>query len=384
MSGNFRVARLFGVDLLVHWSWFLVFGLLTYSLGDADGLYGEMFPEWSSLTTYSIAALASFLFFVSVVAHEYSHSVVALRYGISVKSITVFIFGGVSNLEREASSASQEFWIAFVGPAMSFLLAALCGAGWFLLVGESSHAGAILGYLSVVNFITGVFNLVPGYPLDGGRVLRAVLWALKRNMLAATRIASRTGTVVAYGLMALGVVTFFSTGSVISGIWFIFIGFFLKNASESSYEQLLLQQTLRGVTARSLMTTTYESVGPDMSLQELVDKHLFRTRFVAVKVETNLLGLLTVSDIKEVPQGEWASRSVYRTMTPREQLSVIRPDTPIAEALQIMASQDIHQVPVIETYDLLGFVTRTDVLRYIEFRANLRPVEAEAASTAPG
>jgi Zn-dependent protease len=384
LSGNFRVARLFGIDLLVHWSWFLVFGLLTFSLGDADGLYGEMFPEWSSLTTYALAGLASFLFFISVVAHEYSHSVIALRYGIPVKSITVFIFGGVSNLEREAATASQEFWIAFVGPAMSFLLAALFGAGWFVFAGESSHVGAILGYLSVVNFITGVFNLVPGYPLDGGRVLRAALLALKRNMLAATRIASRTGTVVAYLLMALGVVMFFSTGSVISGIWFIFIGFFLKNASESSYEQLLLQQTLRGVTARSLMTTTYESVGPDMSLQELVDKHLFRTRFVAVKVETNLLGLVTVSDIKEVPQSEWASRSVYRTMTPRERLSVVHPDTPITEALQIMSSQEIHQVPVIETYDLLGFVTRTDILRYIEFRANLRPVEAEAASTAPG
>jgi Zn-dependent protease/CBS domain-containing protein len=384
LTGNFRVARFFGVDLLVHWSWFLVFGLLTYSLGDADGLYGEMFPEWSSLTTYSIAGLAAFLFFVSVVAHEYSHSVMALRYGIAVKSITVFIFGGVSNLEREAASASQEFWIAFVGPAMSFAVAAVCGAGWFVLAGESSHAGAILGYLAVVNFITGVFNLIPGYPLDGGRVLRAIIWGLKRNMLAATRIASRTGTVVAYLLMGLGVLTFFSTGSVISGIWFIFIGFFLKNASESSYEQLLLQQTLRGITARSLMTTTFESVGPDMSLQELVDKHLFRTRFVAVQVETNLLGLLTVSDIKEVPQAEWPTRSVYRTMTPREQLSVVHPDMPIAEVLQIMASQDIHQVPVIATYDLLGFVTRTDVLRYIEFRANLRPVDAEAASPAPG
>ena len=361
-----------------------MFGLLTYSLGDADGLYGEMFPEWSSLTTYSIAGLAAFLFFVSVVAHEYSHSVVALRYGIPVKSITVFIFGGVSNLEREASSASQEFWIAFVGPAMSFMLAALCGAAWFLTASESTHAGAILGYLSVVNFITGVFNLVPGYPLDGGRVLRAIIWGLKRNLLVATRIASRTGTIVAYLLMGLGILTFFSTGSLISGIWFIFIGFFLKNASETSYEQLLLQQTLQGVTAKSLMTTTYESVGPDMSLQELVDKHLFRTRFVAVMVETNLLGLLTVSDIKEVPQSEWGTRSVYRTMTPREKLSVVNPDTPITETLQIMATTDIHQVPVIASYDLLGFVTRADILRYIEFRANLRPVEAGAASGASG
>lgn len=382
MPGHLKVGRLFGVDLLIHWSWFLVFGLLTYSLGDEDGLFGEMFPEWSAATTYAIAGLSAFLFFVSVVAHEYSHSLMALHYGIPVKSITVFIFGGVSNLEREAATAGQEFWIAFVGPGMSFVLSALFGLGWFLLHDRIDYVGAVLGYLAVVNFVTGLFNLIPGYPLDGGRVLRSILWGMKRNMLAATRIASRTGTVVAYLMMALGVLIFFTSGSLIGGIWLIFIGFFLKNASESSYEQLLLQQTLRGVTARSLMTTTYESVGPDMTLHELVEKHLFRARFVAVMVETNLLGIVTASDIKEVPQSDWEAQTVYRTMTPREKLFVVHPETEIAETLQIMAVHDIHQVPVIASYDLLGFVTRGDVVRFIEFRANLRTAEPEKEAAA--
>ncbi|MEX2236975.1 MAG: site-2 protease family protein [Dehalococcoidia bacterium] len=376
MIGQLRVARFFGIDLLVHWSWFLVFGLLTYSLGDDNGLFGEMFPEWSNGTRYTIAGVSAFLFFASVVVHEYSHSLVALRYKIPVRSITVFIFGGVSNLEREASTASQEFWIAFAGPAMSFVLAALFGAAWFIFGGQSAYAGGVLGYLAWVNFATGVFNLIPGYPLDGGRVLRAILWGLKRNMLAATKIASRTGTIVAYLMMAGGVVLFFTTGSIISGFWFIFIGFFLKNASESSYEQLLLQQTLRGVRVSSLMAPQFERVGPETTLQELVEGQLLRTRFVAVMVETNLLGIVTVSDIKEVPQDEWATRTAYRTMTPRERLHVVQPDTPIAEALQLMATHDIHQIPVIATYDLLGFVTRSSIVRYIQFRSSLQPAEA--------
>ncbi|MPZ22017.1 MAG: CBS domain-containing protein [Dehalococcoidia bacterium] len=372
LDGNIRVARIAGIDLLIHWSWFLIFGFLTYSLGADDGLYAEMF-DWAARERYLIGAISAFLFFASVIAHELSHSLLALRLGIPVKSITIFIFGGVSALEREPDNARHEFWIAFVGPGMSFLLAAVFGVLWFLFAGTSTHIGAITGYLSLINVATGAFNLVPGYPLDGGRVLRSILWGLKRNLLVATRIAARVGTLTAYLLMAAGIFMFFSFGNIIGGIWLIFIGFFLKNASETSYEQLLLDQTLKGVTAGSLMNRTYESVPPDMALQELIDKHLFRTRFVAVMVETNLLGVITASDIKEVPQTEWETRSVYRTMTPREKLHVVQPTTPITEALQIMAEHDIHQVPVIATYDLLGFVTRGDVLRFIEFRANLRP-----------
>lgn len=372
MPGNLRIARIFGIDLEVHWSWLLVFWLITFTL--ATGLYKDMFPGWTDGRRWSVSVVASLAFFGSVALHEFSHSLVALRLRIPVKSITLFIFGGVSNLGREPDSARQEFIIAVVGPLTSLALGGLFGLIWFLgKGGTDTVVEGIFGYLAAINVLMGAFNLIPGYPLDGGRVFRSIVWGLNRNVLSATRIASLVGTGVAYLLMAAGVISLFAVGNL-GGLWLVFIGWFLKNASEGSYADLLLQTTLHGVSAGDLMTTRYPTVPLEITLRQLVEGYVLPTgqRYFAVTtMGGEMVGLVTMADVKKAPPEKWDDTTVYRAMTPRDQLRSVPPEAPVLQVLQMMAAHDINQLPVMRGGECLGFITRGDILRFIQTRAEL-------------
>ncbi len=367
MVGSFRLGRLFGIEVNVHWSWVFIFVLVTWTF--ASGILSELFKDWTDLQRWVIGGLIAAVFFSSILFHEISHSLVARRYNIPVSSITLFVFGGVSNLTKEPETAGQEFWIAIVGPLTSLAFAAVFGAAYFALEPIDHGAAGVAANLAVINVMIGVFNLVPGFPLDGGRVLRSIFWSRNRSLLDATRMASRVGQGVAYLIMGGGVVMLL-TGLLVSGIWFLLIGNFLRSASAASYEQLFLETVLKGVLASDVARTDYTPIGPELRLSELVEEHVLAGtgRAYPVMAGEELLGLITLSDVLKVPREQWPVTTVYRAMTPVDRLKTVAPRDPLRDVLVLMATNDINQVPVMEGRWLRGMLHRADVLRYIQVR----------------
>ncbi len=371
--GSFRLGRIAGIDILVHWSWLAIFVLLSWWL--SEGFFKEVYEDWTAAERWLSAVVSAVLFFVAVLLHELSHSLMAKRLGLPVQNITLFIFGGVSALGAEPSSAKQEFRVAIVGPLTSFVLAALFGilavVAW-LIDAQDRPFGAIVDYLAFINLAVGIFNMLPGYPLDGGRVLRAALWARRGNLFSATRTASTVGTFIAFGLIALGVVSILA-GNFVGGAWFIVIGWFLRNVSESSYRQLVFRGTLEGARVGDVVNRTFEAAPPDVPLSQLVAEYVLARgqRCVPIVVGDQLLGLVSMSDLKRVPQAEWPTTSTYRAMTPSEKLHVVSLRDDLVKALEIMAANDVHQIPVLEGRSFVGFVTRSDVLRLISVRTEV-------------
>ncbi len=373
MGGSYRLLRVFGIDILVHWSWLAIFVLLTWWL--SQGFFKDEYGDWSSRQRWAAAVVSALTFFASILLHELAHSLVAKREGLPVKSITLFIFGGVSALGSEPETPGQEFRVAIVGPLVSFILAGAFGIAALVAhlsdVGGSPPAAVVL-YLAIVNGAVGVFNMLPGYPLDGGRVLRAVLWARGRNLLTATRRASLVGTFLAFGLIAFGVFSIL-TGNFIGGTWFIVIGWFLRNVSEASYQQQLFRNTLEGTKVGRLINRSFNAASPDMNLNTLAQEYMLdrSQRSVPIVVGMELLGLVTMRDLKRVPRDEWETTSVFRAMTPREKLHHIDVGEEITRALEIMAKENVNQLPVLEFGRFVGFVTRADVMRLMQVRSEL-------------
>jgi Zn-dependent protease/CBS domain-containing protein len=368
MLSSFKIGKIFGIEIGVHWSWIFIFALLTWSFGDKGGVLHQFIPEWSTERRWIVSGIIALIFFSSILLHELSHSLVAKAKGIPVRGITLFVFGGVSNLGREAQSAGEEFQIAIVGPLTSLAIGAVFAVLWAVLRNPAPQASAIAGYLAFINAVIAAFNMVPGYPLDGGRVFRAIVWARNRNQLRATRTAARTGEGVAYLLMAGGALQFF--WNPIGGIWMFLIGLFLRNASASSYEQLLLQTTLEGVSVMELARSDYTPVPPDMTLAALVDQHMLtgHGRAYPVLAGEELLGLITLTDVRHVERERWPETSVYRAMTPVERLHTVSRAETAMHVLQMMAQWDVNQVPVLDGRLLAGIISRGDILRHIQMR----------------
>jgi Zn-dependent protease len=369
--GTIRLVRLLGFDILIHWSWLIIFTLFTWSL--ATGYLPSVYPEWSAERRWIAAAITSALFFGSILVHELSHSIVARARGLGVSSITLFLFGGVSSLGGEPRSARDEFWIAVVGPLTSFAIGAVAAGVWLLTRdGDATVVAAISGYLAYINVAVGIFNLLPGFPLDGGRVLRSAVWAANHNMLAATRIAANAGRVVAAIMIGVGLLMVFTGG--LGGLWLAVIGWFLWNAAESSYQQLLLQNSLQGLTAGMLAGPATMRVPPDITLRQFAEDYLLahnqRAFFVGVE-GGDAIGLITLSDLHKHPRDQWDQISVFRAMTPKERLITVTPRTPAIEALQSMAEHNINQLPVVSGRDVEGLLTRAALIRAIQFRADV-------------
>jgi Zn-dependent protease len=359
---GFKIARVFGIDIAIHPSWFIILAVLVWSLAD------NVFPSayaWSRTTYWIVAVIAALLLFVSVLVHELAHSLIAKRQGIPVKSITLFVLGGVSNLEEEARSPGREALMAGAGPLSSLVI-----GGAALAVGRTLQAPetvrAVLLYLGSVNILLGVFNLLPGFPLDGGRVLRAALWKRSGDMLRATRGAARTGTVFGYLLIAAGVVMAL-LGSLLGGVWMGFVGWVLVQASRAAYEQTSTQARLGGVLVRELTTPALGLVPPDASLHTAAHDYFrpLHARCLPVgNAEVPLAGVLCVGDLRRAGRERWAQERVSEAMTPREQVVTVGPEATGAEALRLLTHDQASQAAVVEDGRLLGFVERSRLLRY--------------------
>ena len=359
-----------GVDLAIHPSWLVIAFLITYSLAVAQ--FPEQYPGWSGGLYWIVAAATALLFFASVLAHELSHALVARRFGLRVRDITLFIFGGTTSIDSDARSPREEALIALAGPATSIVLgAAFIGLG--AVIGQP-QVSALVGWLGVVNLVLGLFNLIPGFPMDGGRVLRALLWRLRGDRLVATRHAALVGRMLAYVLIALGVLWALS-GGLFAGIWLALIGWFLSNAAEATSAQAGVEHSLSGVRVRDAMDTDPPSVSPNESVAELVGERMLRGEdrsFLVRHDDGGLAGIVTLSDVRRLPRDDWPAARVTDIMTRFNDLAVIAPDEPLADALRIIQERDVGQLPVVEEgREPIGLVTRRGILRLIEARMKL-------------
>ncbi|MEO5864712.1 MAG: site-2 protease family protein [Nitrospiraceae bacterium] len=367
---SIRLTTIRGIGVGLHYSWFIIFFLITFSLTTR---FASEHPHWTTVEHYTVAIATSLLFFISILLHELAHSFVALAKGIPVRTVTLFAFGGVAQIGREPDRPLTEFQIAIAGPIASALLAAGFWVVAYLAGGQVEHLSALAGWLASINLMLAVFNLVPGFPLDGGRIFRAVLWHFTGNFSKATRIAAGSGQLVGYGLILGGIWTGLITGSWFSGLWLAFIGWFLLNAAQESVLQVSVQSDLSGLVAEDIMTRDCPTVSGRMSLAELVQEHILKTgqRCFVVAEGSRLDGLVTLHQIKAVPQSRWTDVSVEEAMTPLAKLRLVAPETPVLEVLQAMKGEDINQVPVAKGGQLVGMLTRDHILRVLSAKMEL-------------
>jgi Zn-dependent protease/predicted transcriptional regulator len=370
MSGSLRICKIAGITISIHVSWIIILVLLTSSL--ATGWFPAVSPHWSTATYWLVSVLAALLLFVSVLIHELAHSLVARMRGLPVKNIILFIFGGVSNIEQEPKSPGVEFQMTFVGPLASFLLGGLSYLLWLLVGGGTDPLAATLRYLTLANILLGIFNLVPCFPLDGGRVLRSIIWMISGSLQTATRITMAIGQVIAY-LMILGGIWLFFGGAILSGIWIGFIGWFLLHSAQSSDSQAKLETSLKGVTVDAVMNVNPVTIPANISLQKLVHELLLPRghRSAFVTEGDQLVGLVTLSDIRHCPHAQWEQTPVSDVMTSLEKLHAISPYQSLSEVLSLMVAQDVNQLPVIQGTHLIGVLRRDDIMRFLEVRRSL-------------
>jgi Zn-dependent protease len=357
------LGRILGIPIGLDYSWFLIFALLTWSL--ATSYYPAEFGNWPVVQYWVVGAATAILLFVSVLLHELGHSVVALRYKIPVRSITLFIFGGVAQIGSEPPSAIAEFWIAIAGPITSFALAILFGL-LQPLVGALGPLLAIAKYLAYINGALALFNLIPGFPLDGGRVFRAILWGSTHSLRRATLIAANVGRFIAYGFIILGVWQMFS-GNFGNGLWIAFIGWFLETAAASQIKQQTIQDLLAGHHVADTMRRDYTSILPNTTLEKLINEHILGSgrRSLVVKQDERVVGLLTLHNVKAIPSSDWAITTAAQVMIPVTQMKRINPDAELTDALGEMDRDGVNQLPVMAGDQILGVLGRDDVISFL-------------------
>src|SRR6266849_7884369 len=370
MPGSLNLGKIAGISIYINVSWFIILVLLTWSL--ATGWFPIFYPGWTATTYWVISLVSALLLFVSVLLHELAYSLVARARGLSVKNITLFIFGGVSNIEQEPTSPGVEFQMAVVGPVVSLLIGLLAYLLQLPFGGSKSPIVAILAYLAVTNVLLGIFNLIPGFPLDGGRVLRSIIWKVTGSLQRATRIVTIVGQIIAYLFILWGIWQFFG-GNILNGIWIGFIGWFLLSAAQSANSQVMLQSMFGGVTVSDVMNTNLVTVPANISLQRLVDEYFLPggLRSALVMQADQLAGLITLSDIRHVPRDQWAQVPVGHAMIPLERLHVVSPQQSLNDVLPLMAGRDVNQLPVVQNGAVVGVVSRDAIVHYLEVRRSL-------------
>lgn len=368
--GSIRIGRVFGIDIEINYTWFIIFALVTFNLSYI--FYVEQ--KFSLVVSTVDGLITSLLFFSSILLHELSHSFVAARNQIPIKKVTLFIFGGIAQMSKEPDSPKIEFKMAVAGPLASLALAGLFGGAWLVLgaLGMGPALYSPFQFLSFINLLLAAFNLAPGFPLDGGRVLRAALWYYFKDIRRATQIASRAGQVLAFLLIFIGLVRIFYGDY--GGFWLIIIGWFLSGTAQASYRQLLLERSLSGVKVKEIMTDQVVIVDPEITLDRLVEEYFLRYkygRFPVISKEERLLGVITLHDVKEVPRSEWFQRTAGEIVSSLKAGFTVRPDEEAAKALIQMAREDIGHLLVVENSSLVGLVTRTDIIRLIKIKSEL-------------
>jgi Zn-dependent protease/predicted transcriptional regulator len=369
LRGGISIGKAFGIPLRLHYSWFIIFALITWSLA-----YNFMhaYPHWSLVNSIVVGVITSLLFFGSVLAHELSHSIVAKAAGIPIQSINLFIFGGVSQLVEEPKEPQVEFRMALAGPLASLVLGGIFLAIWHWLGDMPEFIKAMCFWLGLINIALAAFNLVPGFPLDGGRVLRSLLWWQSQDLRRATRIASNIGRGIGYLLIFIGIALIFFS-DWISGLWLAFIGWFLSNAAASSYRQLALQDILKGHHVSELMIRDCPTVPPQVTIQQLVNEQILTSgrRCFPVVQNDRILGLITMHDIKRAPRKQWPAKTAGEVMTPFAKLKSVRPDEDLITVLKILTEQNINQLLVVEEGKIVGIIARDQLLSFISIRSEL-------------
>ena len=368
MRGSISLGKIFGIPLRLHYTWFIIFVLVTASLV----LY---FPAPGSYPQKIIfGILTSALFFASIVIHELAHSILAVRNGIPVKEITLFVFGGVSHITKEATHPKTELLIAIVGPLASLALAGIF-YGLHLLLEAHQLLAAFMWWLAAINGILALFNLIPGFPLDGGRVFRAIVWRRTGNYRRATHIATLVGRGIALSFIIGGIAIIFAIHSLwFSGLWLMFIGWFLHDAAKASYQQVLLRDSLSGITVRHVTDYGCPLIAPELNLEKLVQEYILPTGRPCFPVarEAVLKGIVTLPDIKRIPQARWGVTLVQDIMTPASKLEIVYPDQDILSVLRNMDAEKVNHLPVVDKGKVIGMVNREDLTRFLRVRVDLK------------
>jgi Zn-dependent protease/CBS domain-containing protein len=392
MRRGIRIARIFGINIHIDWSWLLIALLITWNL---SAVFSSTHPDWGTGLTWGIAIIAAILFFSSVLVHELAHSLVAKARGIPVRSIRLFLFGGVSNIEREPPSPGAEFLMALVGPLTSIVLGVslvvIAGASAVpvgdavsdpsQVMGQLSPATTLLAWLGSINVLLGFFNLIPGFPLDGGRVVRSIFWAITDDLRRATRWASWIGQGIAWLMIAAGIamifgvqIPFFGQGFV-GGLWLAFIGWFLNTSAITSYRQVVVQDILEDVPVERVMRSDPAYVSSEITVDALVNDGILGTDDHAFPVidEGQLVGLVTLEDVRSVSRSAWEHTSVAEIMTNAGELVTVTADEDASEAMTKLQRRDVRQLPVMRNGSLAGMLRRRDIVKWLQLHSEMGP-----------
>lgn len=371
MGGAFNLGKIFGIRFRLHYTWFIIFVLFTVSL--SWQYFPLVYPDGNSLIYWVTGISTSLLFFASVVAHELAHSLVGRANGIPVKSITLFLFGGIAHMTREAARHGAELKMAVAGPASSLAIGGLFFLLYLWLQDINKPIAEMVSLLARVNVILAVFNLIPGFPLDGGRVFRSLLWRFSGDYKRSTRIATRVGQGVGYLFILGGLLISLLLQQWLSGLWLAFIGWFLSTMASASYRQTQWQGVLQGVTASEMMTSDCPVIVSNVTINRLVQEYIFSRghRCFLVADEGELKGILTLQNIKTVAQPNWEVTQVRNIMTPVEKLKIAYPDQDALGVLEQMNENDINQMPVVSEGRVIGLITRDNLIRFLRTRSEL-------------
>ncbi len=370
---GFSLLRIGGIEIIIDYSWFIIFFLVIYTM--AESYFPQVHKNYSASQYWIMGTITATLLFVSVLIHELAHSIVAIKHGIKVTSIRLFIFGGLAQVASEPKTGRHEFLIALSGPATSMALGMFFGLiyFYFLLENQSTPVAEIAGWLASANVILAVFNMIPGFPLDGGRILRAILWDRWDDMGRATKVVSQIGNGFALFLIIFGVLQFLVTQSLISGLWFIFVGLFMKQSAVGSYQAVVMQRALMGVQVRQIMTENVVTVDWLISVDELVRDYIYKHQFTNFPVfnRDEFVGMVSLEGVKSISKELWSFKQVRDIMTPVELVPCLSPADDATEALSKMVSRDIGHMPVFENGKLVGIVSRRDIMNLFRIKSDL-------------
>jgi Zn-dependent protease/predicted transcriptional regulator len=372
LSG-FSLFRIRGIEVIIDYSWFVIFFLGIYVLSEM--WFPSMYPDYPVHQYWIVGTITVILFFLSILIHELAHSFAAIKHGIQVTSIRLIIFGGLAQVASEPKNGKEEFLIALAGPATSMILGTffLMIYLYFFITNSMNLISGIAQYLALGNIVLAIFNMIPGFPLDGGRILRAFLWDRWNDMARATKVVSQIGNGFALFLIILGAMQILLTQNLVSGIWFLLIGLFLKQSSTGSYQAVMLRRTLEGVQVRQIMTENVVTVDWLISVDHLVHDYIYKHQFTNFPVfdRDEFIGMVSLEEVKKISKDLWDFKQVRDIMIPLEHVTCLKPTDDAAEALSRMISSDIGRMPVVEERHLVGIVSRRDIMNLFKIKSDL-------------
>jgi Zn-dependent protease len=367
-SGSLKIVTIMGIPIRIHFSWLIIFGLITWSL--STFYFPKAAPQLKGSSYWISGVAAAFLLFVSVAVHELSHSFIAIRYGQSILSITLFIFGGVAQMKGEPAHPKAEFRMAIAGPLSSFLLSLIFFLSYRLVTGEIVKA--LFQYLSQLNLILGAFNLIPGFPMDGGRLVRAFIWNKTNDFFYATRRASQYGQKIALFFIIFGLFSLFM--GFTNGLWLMLIGWFLHTAAQASYQQASLQEILWSVKVKDVMVKDIITISPNITIDTVVDEYFLKYGYGGFPIMDNgkFLGIVTLKEIKNIPKERWKYTTISGVLIPHDKRWEVSLEEDATKALELMISEDKGRLVVTEKGSVIGLITRNGIARYLQIKGEIR------------